>query len=411
MDASTLLCKAMEKITLVIKLEEDEYKNSSEEEDDESLLRQAALETITARNAKMIASPEIEAEMKRLDNVIAEASKKIYTPEIIQKQYCVQLTQNIHKGNTMPANSAESNVLIPYYDSRVHYRSIKWVDTAEDQKHIIATTNPALWVSKDYNPILTTLDVNDDLDEYVALRFSEWRDVLSEKLASFVIPDSEFIIWEVSYLKDPVSGERGLTGMTFIKCSQDEVVRVDDICNIKISTNHRNTAQGDLARFLNFKHIDLPIYIYTPDHCSMFRVFVSDLFPWSGIIKMNKNRIYNLVRYLSIGKLQDHQETLKNACFDKDIHAVSCSTCNCINLLHKLCTDDYFVHRDPKIHHLFEQEDGKYSSYQTIFCANVSFMKYSKKVGSQIYTSCNCHAAHSKRRTMTSTNNKRRCKN
>lgn len=412
MDTSNTLCKAMEKITLVIKLDEEDDDFEDQQMNDELQLREAALKEAIENHKKKV-SPEIEAEMKRLDNIIEEAAKQVYSTDDIQKQYCRQLTQNIHKGDTIPANSSitKTNVLIPYYDSRVHFRSIKWVDTAEEEKDNIAATNPALWISKDYNPFLATLDADADLDEFVALKFSTWRDELSEKLESFVIPDSEFIIWEMSYLKDPVGGERGITGMTFIKCSQNDVVRVDDICNIKLSTNHRNTAQGDLVRFLNFKHVDIPIYIYAPERSAMYRAFVSDLFPWSGIIKMNKNRIYNLVRYLSLGKSQDHQETLKNLCFDKDIHAVACSTCNCINLLHKLCTKDYVVHKNPKIHHLMVQEYGRYSSYQTIYCRYVNFLNYNTRIGSILYTSCHCHDVSKKRRVMAHANNKRQCKN
>lgn len=396
-------------LTLIINLDEDE--NYSDMEDEETLRRKAIHSTNTQIENKMKESDEFKEEICKLKSIIADASKYVH-PIKEQLQYCGELTLNVHNKETIPKSHKNTGVLIPFYDSKVHFNAIQWVNTPEYERAFMFEKNPAKWISEDYNPALGLVETGEDLEDFFHTKISTWKLDLNAKLNRFVLEDTEFIIWEVSYLRDPVSGDRGLTGMTFLKCTQKKTVVVDDICTIKISTNHRNTAHGDLAVFLNKNYTDIPIYLYTPDNSDMQRVFSSTLFPWSGVIYMNRGRIYNLVRYLGLGKSNDHSKMLQNLCLDKETHSSACSTCNGINLLYKLSNGDCTIHYNPKIHLLLPTElDYIPTIYKTLVCKYVRYLEYSDVIGSQLYEHCRCYKLKTKRKLSITEDSNKRTKN
>lgn len=377
-----------------IKVEED----SEDELDEETLDYESTLiDTITIQ----------DEELKLIDAVIKQASENVIP---IQKvvQYCERLTNNVNsKDKTYPyALGGQNAVLLPHYENEVKFSNIRWIPVPEENEKLAATTNASLWVSEDQNPVrefICEVKTEEDLHDAVLQLKMNWINMINTKLNTCnVIPDSKFIILEIAYLKDPITGRKGLTGMTFIQCTQDDKsVRVEDICNVKISTNHRNTARGDMYDFLINKNPELRIFVYAPEFSYIINMYRSTLFPWSGLFHLIHHRFINIITMLKLNSLTDSTQ-LKSLCIDSNIHSNSCSHCNAINLLYKICNGEYTLRDREFFRGVFKTKAGhvpvkimeKPCLYKTVRCTYVVHITYGDEVDGKNYEYCTCHTTY-----------------
>lgn len=375
---------------------------SDDEEEDELPLQQP-----------YTTSMEISEEEKlQLDLVIANAQQLVIsTPEPVQ--YCVRLTNNVNKVEekysfATKKATADDMVLVPCYQTAVNFNKITWVQSSDKMLPKLKQQNykPALWVMEDYNPLracqeeLEEGEEEQTIEELYEDHKISWLKSLKKDFGNWPFAEKGFIVWELSYLVDPVTNKRGLVGMTFLKCSHGRITRVDDICNIKISTNQRNTAQGDLYDFLIRKYSTLKIYIYVPEFSYMINIFKSDLFPWSGMMRLVWSRVRNLISIINVS-IED-ADKMNDKCFDAKTHSRSCSTCNALNLLYKVSHGKY-VERHNRImrNPLRTPLKRRLPLYETVVCKYVTFVTYGKvrrEAGWKTTTYCRCHEMPAKRK-------------
>ncbi|QLI62428.1 KN57gp_066 [Dikerogammarus haemobaphes nudivirus] len=371
-------------------------------------------EIIETRNQK-------QEELKKINILIEDAANSIVNiPTPVQ--YCKELTLNTNLCNKRITESkvvnstTQKKVYLPYYIGSVNFNNISWIPYNEDSLDIVKHTNTSKWISSDYNPLLDFIQPSEEIEEgeyesTVEERFIDFKNAWIVKfnaakyLGSFAFHDEkEFIMWEICYLKDPKSNNKCLTGMTFLKCSvKHNIVVIDDICNVKISTNHRNSAQGDMYHFLVKKYQYIKIYMYTPENTSVEMIFKSMLWPWSGLIQLLKYRIFNMISYLNLESTSN--VTISELCLDSHIHSKSCSTCNVLNLLYKTSNNQFSLRKNNNgsVRLLFRDEElitchTKTVLYNRVVCKHVTFLEYGKTYGDFITRYCNCHSEDKKRK-------------